>query len=59
MTDVVRVCEATYSPKRLEQAGIKCHDWAFDDGMISDSFFQYIQIIHLNYIRNSTSAKNY
>ncbi|OTF80213.1 tyrosine phosphatase type IVA 1-like protein [Euroglyphus maynei] len=32
VTDVVRVCEATYSPKRLEQAGIKCHDWAFDDG---------------------------
>lgn len=32
VTDVVRVCESTYSPKRLEAAGIKCHDWAFDDG---------------------------
>lgn len=33
VTDVVRVCESTYSAKRLEQAGIKCHDWAFDDGI--------------------------
>ncbi|KAH9405344.1 Protein tyrosine phosphatase type IVA 1 [Tyrophagus putrescentiae] len=32
VTDVVRVCESTYSAKRLEQAGIQCHDWAFDDG---------------------------
>ena len=33
VTDVCRVCESTYSAKRLEQAGIQCHDWAFDDGM--------------------------
>lgn len=32
VTDVVRVCESTYSAKRLQQAGIECHDWAFDDG---------------------------
>ncbi|KAI7691004.1 Protein tyrosine phosphatase type IVA 3 [Sarcoptes scabiei] len=32
VTDVVRVCESTYSSQRLENAGIKCHDWAFDDG---------------------------
>lgn len=32
VTDVVRVCESTYSSERLEQAGIKCHDWVFDDG---------------------------
>ena len=39
VTDVVRVCESTYSPKRLEAAGIKCHDWAFDDGEYISSLF--------------------
>ena len=32
VTDVVRVCESTYSSARLQAAGITCHDWAFDDG---------------------------
>jgi protein tyrosine phosphatase type 4A len=33
VSDVVRVCESTYSSARLQSAGITCHDWAFDDGM--------------------------
>ena len=32
VTDVVRVCESTYSAEKLAEAGIECHDWAFDDG---------------------------
>ncbi|XP_054157046.1 protein tyrosine phosphatase type IVA 3-like [Oppia nitens] len=32
VTDVVRVCESTYSSARLQEAGITVHDWAFDDG---------------------------
>lgn len=32
VSDVVRVCESTYNADKLEAAGIKCHDWAFDDG---------------------------
>jgi len=32
VSDVVRVCESTYSSARLQSAGITCHDWAFDDG---------------------------
>lgn len=32
VTDVVRVCEPTYSADTLERSGIKIHDWKFDDG---------------------------
>jgi len=32
VSDVVRVCESTYSSARLQAAGIACHDWAFEDG---------------------------
>jgi len=32
VSDVVRVCESTYSSARLQAAGITCHDWAFEDG---------------------------
>jgi len=32
VSDVVRVCESTYSASRLSTAGISVHDWAFDDG---------------------------
>jgi protein tyrosine phosphatase type 4A len=33
VSDVVRVCESTYSSTRLSAAGITCHDWVFDDGI--------------------------
>lgn len=29
---LVRVCEPSYSTKALEQAGVKVHDWEFEDG---------------------------
>lgn len=32
VTDVVRVCEPTYSKRTLEESGIHVHDWLFPDG---------------------------
>jgi len=32
VTDVVRVCDATYSPEPITRAGITFHDWPFPDG---------------------------
>ncbi|KAJ3280296.1 Protein tyrosine phosphatase type IVA 1 [Borealophlyctis nickersoniae] len=32
VTDVVRLCEPTYSAERLRERGIQVHDWAFKDG---------------------------
>lgn len=32
VTDIVRVCEPTYSTEEVEKAGISMHELAFDDG---------------------------
>lgn len=32
VTDVVRVCEPSYTTDKLTEAGITVHDWSFDDG---------------------------
>lgn len=32
VTDVVRVCESTYSPRLFEEEGIKVHEMSFPDG---------------------------
>lgn len=32
VTDIVRVCDPTYSTERLSAENIKVHDWPFEDG---------------------------
>ena len=46
--DVIRVCEPSYKTDLLEAAGIRVHDWQFDDGSpppqkIIDQWFNLLQ----------------
>ena len=51
VTDVVRVCEPSYTTDKLAEAGIVVHDWSFDDGSSPppDILSQWLELIETRF----------
>ena len=54
VSDVVRVCEPTYSATRLGQECIQVHDWKFDDGGVppSDLIRKWLELTNDRFLEN-------
>ncbi|KAK9712476.1 hypothetical protein K7432_007115 [Basidiobolus ranarum] len=54
VTDVVRVCEPTYSAEPLVAAGMNVHDWPYPDGSVPppDIIQQWLKLVKNSSTRN-------